>query len=148
MQGLNTRDYIFSGSNGAIAPKNDKAKTAVEAFYLASQKARDELGCEVELADETSISRLYQIISGNVTNPVLLVQYINGNRNYTAQVKLSGKDVSISNLETVVDQIMTNLLNPDAKVNHKKRKKSARLRAQADSKVDDEFELKYNSEEE
>jgi len=148
MQGLNTSDYTFSGSNGAITPKNDKAKTAVEAFYVACKKARDELGCEVELADETSVSRLYQIASGNSMNPVLLVQYISGNRNYIANVKLSGKDISVSNLDSVVDQIMTNLLNPDAKVNHKRKKKSARLVAKPDAKVDDEFDLKYNSEEE
>lgn len=147
MQGLNTSDYTFSGSNGQIVPKNDKAKLAVEAFYAASQRAKTELGCEIDI-DETSVSRLYQICSGNSVNPVLLVQYIGGKRNYTAQVNLSGKDISISNLESVVDQIMTNLLNPDAKVNHKKKKKSARLRAQPDSKVDEEFELKYSSEEE
>jgi hypothetical protein len=148
MQGLNTIEYSFSGSNGDITPKNDKARLAVEAFYIASKKAKDELGCEVELADETNVSRLYQISSGNTMNPVLLVQYISGNRNYTANVRLSGKDISVSNLESVVDQIMTNLLNPDAKVNHKKRKKSARLIAKPDAKVDEEFDLKYSSEEE
>jgi len=148
MNGLNTTEYSFLSNNGPILPKNDKAKLAVEAFYVASQRAKKELGCEVKLSDETSVSRLYQILSGNSINPALLVQYISGNRNYTAQVKLSGKDISVSNLESVVDQIMTNLLNPDAKVNHKKKKKSARLIAKPDAKVDEEFDLKYNSEEE
>jgi hypothetical protein len=148
MNGLNITEYSFSGNNGPILPKNDKARLAVEAFYAASQRAKNELGCEIELADETSVSRLYQIPSGNSVNPVLLVQYISGNRNYTAQVKLGGKDISVSSLDSVVDQIMTNLLNPDAKVNHKRKKKSARLIAKPDAKVDEEFDLKYNSEEE
>jgi|GEM_PF-4904885 len=147
MQGLNTTEYSFSGSNGAITPKNDKAKTAVEAFYIASKKARDELGCELGF-DENSSSRMYQILAGNKSNPLLFVQYISGNRNYNAKITVGGKDVSISSLDSLVNQITASLLNPDVKVNEKRKKKSARLIAKPDAKVEEEFDLKYNSEEE
>ena len=147
MQGLNTTEYSFSGPNGQIAPKNDKSKIAVEAFYLASNHAKKEFGCELGF-DENSSSRMYEILAGNKSNPSLVVQYISGNRNYNAKITVGGKDVSISSLDSLVNQITASLLNPDVKVNQKKKKKSARLVAKPDAKVDEEFELKYNSEEE
>lgn len=128
-------------------PKNDQAKYAVCGFYMAAAESGLEL-----ISDKTEVSMLFQLRSDSDFNPTLLIRYLGGfvdnARNYSAEGRINNVVVPISGEDSLYKKVMDNLRNPHAQVVAKKKKKSARLRAKADSKVDEEFEIKYNSEEE
>lgn len=128
-------------------PKNDQAKFAVCGFYRAAVESGLEL-----ISDKTEVSMLFQIRSDGDYNPTLLIRYLGGFvdnvRNYSAEGRINNVVVPISSEDSLYKKVIDNLRNPEAKVVAKKKKKSARLRAKADSRVDEEFEIKHNSEEE